>query len=45
VADVRWVRRLILGLGTEVEVVDPPELAADVRREAVAALAGYTGDA
>jgi len=42
VADPRWVRRLVLGLGTEVSVLDPPELAEEVRREAAAALAGYT---
>ncbi|MBA2389371.1 MAG: YafY family transcriptional regulator [Geodermatophilaceae bacterium] len=41
VADRRWVRRLVLGLGTEVSVLDPPELAAEVRQEASAALAGY----
>ncbi|MGI8529695.1 MAG: helix-turn-helix transcriptional regulator [Geodermatophilaceae bacterium] len=41
VADRRWVRRLVLGLGTEVHVLDPPELAEEVRREAAAALAGY----
>lgn len=41
VADRRWVRRLVLGLGTEVSVLEPAELAAEVRQEATAALAGY----
>ena len=39
--DPRWVRRLVLRLGGAGRVVDPPELAADVRREARAALAAY----
>ncbi|MGI8694256.1 MAG: helix-turn-helix transcriptional regulator [Geodermatophilaceae bacterium] len=41
VADLRWIRRLVLGLGTEVTVLDPPALAEEVRQEAAAALAGY----
>lgn len=44
VADLRWVRRLVLGLGAEVSVLEPPELAEEVRREAAAALAGYDRD-
>ncbi|MBA3251382.1 MAG: YafY family transcriptional regulator [Geodermatophilaceae bacterium] len=41
VADPRWARRLVLGLGSEVTVLDPPELAEAVRAEAALALAGY----
>lgn len=44
VADLRWARRLVLGLGTAVRVVDPPELAEDVQQEAAAALSGYDDD-
>jgi proteasome accessory factor C len=40
-SDLGWARRLVLGLGPEVSVVGPAELAADVRGEALAALAGY----
>jgi proteasome accessory factor C len=40
--DPRWVRRLALRLGGAGRVVDPPELAAEVRVEARAALAAYT---
>ncbi len=39
--DLAWARRLVLGLGPEVSVVAPAELAAEVRREARAALAAY----
>ncbi|GAA1750921.1 YafY family protein [Luedemannella helvata] len=39
--DMAWARRLVLGLGPEVSVVAPAELAAEVRREARAALAAY----
>jgi len=41
VADPRWVQRLVLGLGSEVTVLDPPELAEALRAEATAAMAGY----
>ncbi|CAN5360166.1 WYL domain-containing protein [soil metagenome] len=46
VADPDWARRLVLGLGPDALVVDPPTLAAEIRREAVVALAVYdaTGD-
>lgn len=37
-ADDDWMRRLLLGLGGEVTVEEPAELAAAVRREAAAAL-------
>lgn len=40
-SDLTWARRLTLGLGTDAEVVGPPELAAMVGAEARAALAGY----
>jgi len=39
--DTRWVRRLALRLGEDVRVVSPPELTADVRHAAQAALALY----
>lgn len=39
--DVRWVRRLALRLGEAGRVVDPPEVAREVRREAERALAAY----
>jgi proteasome accessory factor C len=39
--DDAWVRRLALGLAGHGRLVDPPELAADVRRAAQDALAGY----
>jgi proteasome accessory factor C len=39
--DLAWARRLVLGLGSEVTVVAPAELAAEVRREAREALAAY----
>ena len=39
--DSEWVRRLALRLGEDGRVVEPAELAADVRREAAAALAQY----
>lgn len=41
VVDLGWARRLVLGLGSEVQVVSPPELAGAVREAAHAALAGY----
>jgi proteasome accessory factor C len=41
VSDLGWARRLVLGLGSDVTVLDPPELARAVRDQAVEALAGY----
>ncbi len=41
VSDLAWARRLVLGLGSDVEVVAPAELAEAVRDEAVKALAAY----
>jgi len=40
--DTRWVRRLALRLGEDGRVISPPELAAQVREDASAALAQYT---
>ena len=40
--DTRWVRRLALRLGEDGLVISPPELAAQVREDASAALAQYT---
>lgn len=40
-SDLAWARRLVLGLGTEVAVVSPPELVEAVRTESRAALAAY----
>jgi len=40
-ADLGWARRLVLGLGPEVSVVGPPELAEAVRQQARVALAAY----
>lgn len=42
--DPRWATRLVLRLGGAGRVVDPPELAAEVREHARAALAAYSGD-
>lgn len=39
--DTRWVRRLALRLGGSGRVIDPPELAEEVRCEAARALAAY----
>jgi proteasome accessory factor C len=39
--DTGWVRRLALRLGEDGRVVSPPELAADIRDTAAAALANY----
>jgi proteasome accessory factor C len=39
--DPQWVRRLALRLGATGRVVDPPDLASQVRAEALAALAAY----
>ena len=41
VTDLPWARRLVLGLGPEVSVVAPRELAEQVRAHATAALEGY----
>jgi proteasome accessory factor C len=40
-SDLAWARRLVLGLGPEVSVVGPAELAGAVGAEARAALAAY----
>jgi len=40
-SDLAWARRLVLGLGTEVTVVDPPDLLEAVQREAREALSAY----
>jgi proteasome accessory factor C len=39
--DTRWVRRLALRLGEDGQVIAPPELAAQIREDAAAALALY----
>lgn len=41
VADNRWARRLVLGLGADAVVLDPPSLADEIRAEAREALAAY----
>ncbi|HEX5540994.1 MAG TPA: YafY family protein [Micromonospora sp.] len=41
VADLAWARRLVLGLGPDVAVVSPPELAEQVREQVTDALAAY----
>jgi proteasome accessory factor C len=41
VHDDAWVRRLALGLAGVARVTDPPELAAQIRDVATAALAAY----
>lgn len=41
--DTRWIRRLALRLGEHGRVVDPPELAAEIRDGAQAALTAYAG--
>lgn len=41
-ADRSWVRRLVLGLGAAVVVLEPESLASDVRAVARAALAAYS---
>lgn len=41
VTDLTWARRLVLGLGPEVTVVTPPELARAVREAAASALEAY----
>jgi proteasome accessory factor C len=48
VTDLGWARRFVLGLGPDATVVSPPELAEQVRDNAVAALDAYAalpGDA
>jgi proteasome accessory factor C len=40
-ADLSWARRLVLGLGPEVTVLAPAELAEAVHAQAQAALAAY----
>lgn len=40
-SDLAWARRLVLGLGPDVQVVAPPSLAEEVRAEALRALARY----
>ena len=40
--DTQWVRRLALRLGEEGRVVSPPDLAARIRDDALAALAQYS---
>ena len=40
-SELAWARRLVLGLGSEVTVVSPPELVEAVRSEARAALDAY----
>jgi proteasome accessory factor C len=39
--DLRWVRRLLLRLGGSARAIEPPELAAEVARDAAAALDAY----
>ncbi|MBE1490350.1 helix-turn-helix transcriptional regulator [Plantactinospora soyae] len=41
VTDLDWARRFVLGLGPDVTVVSPPELAEQVRDQAAAALDAY----
>jgi proteasome accessory factor C len=41
VTDMAWARRLVLGLGSDVSVVEPRELAEAVRDDAIKALEGY----
>jgi proteasome accessory factor C len=40
-SDLGWARRLVMGLGADVEVLAPVELADQIRAEARAALAAY----
>jgi proteasome accessory factor C len=40
-SDLGWARRLVMSLGSDAEVVSPPELAAEIRSTARAALAAY----
>lgn len=41
VSDLDWAQRLVLGLGPDVTVVDPPELVERIRAQARAALDAY----
>jgi proteasome accessory factor C len=41
VRDLEWARRLVLSLGGEAEVIEPPELRRDVAAAARAALDRY----
>jgi proteasome accessory factor C len=41
VTDLGWARRFVLGLGPDVAVVAPAELAEQVRAQAAAALDAY----
>ena len=41
VSDLAWARRLVLGLGSDVVVLDPPELAEAVHEATNRALAAY----
>jgi len=41
VTDLTWACRLVLGLGPDVAVVSPPELTAQIREQARAALEAY----
>ncbi|MBV9484470.1 MAG: WYL domain-containing protein, partial [Frankiaceae bacterium] len=41
VQDDAWLRRLALGLAGVARIIDPPELAAETRNVAIAALAAY----
>jgi proteasome accessory factor C len=41
VSDLAWGRRLVLGLGSDVTVLAPPELVDDIREETKRALAAY----
>ena len=40
-SETTWVRRLVAGLGGAAQVLDPPELATEIAREARDALAAY----
>jgi proteasome accessory factor C len=44
VGDTGWLRRLVLRQGGSARVVEPPELAAEVRECAQRALTAYGGD-
>ena len=44
-ADTAWLRRLMWQLGSQASVMEPTQLADEVRRGARAALAGYAGSA
>lgn len=40
-SDLMWARRLVMGLGADAEIIEPTELAAQIRAEARAALEAY----